>query len=476
MSSAATSARVISEPSTDGGRLLSDEAVPTESLLKAAVEVAVSRTRGPLVLAISGGRDSMSLMHAMARWAPDRLAAVATFDHGTGGYATEAAALVAADARRLGLTVVRERARVQAHSEAGWRAARWQFLERVAKAYRALVATAHTRDDQVETIVMRALRGAGARGLAALAAPSSIVRPWLPVARAEVAAWATATGVPFLEDPMNASRGFQRGRVRHDLLPALEAVHPGFADEVLEIGERAAAWRRDVEALLDASGAVEVRSGVWRVPTATFDGTSDEGSAVQWAALFGRVGVALDARGTRTLVGFSNARKRGSHVQVAGGAVAVCVHIEASDWYEVRAATRPMSAKSRADANEYHWQGVSTQLPSRVGRWRIRRLTPAEARDARDDGAVFGVPVGSSVEIRQWRPGDRISTAGARAGRRLSRYFSDQYIPALDRVGWPVVVVEGVLWCVPKLCRSIAAPHRPGWPDSIWYRCEREFD
>ena len=248
----------------------SDDSVPTAQLLRAALEVALARVPGPLVLAISGGRDSMALMRAVALWAPDRLAAVATFDHGTGGYATAAAALVATDARRLGLTVVRERARTSAQSEAGWRDARWRFLRRVAKAYGARVATAHTRDDQAETIVMRLMRGAGTRGLAALAAPSDIVRPWLPVARAEVAAWATAEGIPFLDDPMNASRQFQRGRVRHELLPALEAVRPGITATMLELGERAAAWRRDLETYVDAMGMRREREGIVRVPAAVF--------------------------------------------------------------------------------------------------------------------------------------------------------------------------------------------------------------
>src|SRR5688572_4731162 len=103
----------------------------------------------------------MALLYATAKWAPERIAAVATFDHGTGVHATEATSLVAAEGRRLGLTVVRERARVTASTEAAWRDARWSFLHRVARAHRARVATAHTRDDQIETVFMRALRGSG---------------------------------------------------------------------------------------------------------------------------------------------------------------------------------------------------------------------------------------------------------------------------------------------------------------------------
>ena len=96
----------------------------TEALLRASLEVALAPVTGPLIVAVSGGRDSMVLLQAMARWAPDRIAAVATFDHGTGPHATEAASLVAAESRRLGLTVVRERSRTPGHSEAAWRTAR----------------------------------------------------------------------------------------------------------------------------------------------------------------------------------------------------------------------------------------------------------------------------------------------------------------------------------------------------------------
>lgn len=459
-----------SRPGVPSNNARLDDPVPTEALLRAALDVALARTPGPLVLAVSGGRDSMALMHAVARWAPDRLAVVATFDHATGGYATDAASLVVAEARRLGLTVVRERARTPERTEAGWRAARWRFLQRVARAYGAHIATAHTRDDQLETIVMRGLRGAGARGLAALAAPSPIVRPWLPVARAEVAAWAVAESVPFLEDPMNLSRRFLRGRVRHDLLPAFERVQPGFADALLAIGERAAAWRRAVDALVDTLGIEEVRAGVLRVPVAPFAATTDEGCAVLWPACLARLGVVLDARGTRALVRFSRNDRRGARVTVAGGASVARVGQGMQEWFELRRPPEPGRPRSGA------WTGAATAVPSRLGAWRFRRLSEHDARRVEADRWCFGVPTHATITIRGWRAGDRIRTAGAAAGRRVARYFSDAHIPALDRAGWPVVLVEGALLCVPGLCRAAAAPHRPGSPDSIWYLCEREHD
>jgi len=463
---------VVTPAAANDGDVTADveDMVPTAAIIRAAVEVAVARANGPLILAISGGRDSMALMSAMARWARQRVAVVATFDHGTGGYATDAAALVAAEARRLGLNVVRERARTPAFGEAAWREARWAFLRRVARAYTARVVTAHTRDDQAETIVMRALRGAGARGLAALAAPSDIVRPWLPVSRAEVTAWAAAEAVPFLEDPMNSSRRFQRGRVRHELLPALEAVDPGITAALLEIGEQAAVWRRGVEHFVDTLGAQRVGTGVLRVPTAAFDRTTDAGRAILWPACFARIGVVLDARGTAELVRFSNSRRRGARVALSGGAMALRVGSdEQQDIFELRRpAVRPPAVVA--------WSGRAEQLPARVGRFRFRRLPPTEARLAADDRWQFGVPVDANVTIRGWQAGDRIFSAGAPAGRRVTRYFSDRRIPQLDRSGWPVVLLDGALLCVPGLCRAHAAPNRPGWPDSIWYRCERESD
>ena len=446
-----------------------DDSLLPAVLLRASLEVALRPVESPLVIAVSGGRDSMALMHAVDRWAPGRLAAVATFDHGTGTYATDAASLVAASARRLGLTVVRERARQPARSEAAWRDARWRFLRRVARAFGAQVATAHTRDDQVETVVMRLMRGAGARGLASLAAPSGIVRPWLSVSRAEVAAWVDPESLAFLEDPMNASRAFQRGRVRHDLLPACERVRPGFSSEMVALGERAAAWRRDLDAFVSTLGIARVREGELRVPVDPFDATTEAGRAVLWPACFARLGVVLDARGTRELSRFSTVRRRGAHVTLAGGAVVLRMGSGAQEWFEVR---RPVATRSK----EWSWTGAAHQVPPRLGAWRFHRLSAAAARADANDQAVFGLPVDAQVVVRNWHAGDRIQTLGAPAGRRVTRYFSDAHVPVLDRSGWPVVLVEGALLCVPGLCRSLAAPYRPGWPDSIWYRCEREPD
>ena len=145
------------------------------------IESAVRRaaTGRRLVLAVSGGRDSMVLLHACARVAPRSVQVVATFDHGTGPAASRAATLVAQEGARLGFPVVLGHAATVGASESEWRDARHAFLGDVARRVGGDVTTAHTRDDQLETVVMRILRDSGARGIAGLYATSATVRPLL---------------------------------------------------------------------------------------------------------------------------------------------------------------------------------------------------------------------------------------------------------------------------------------------------------
>ncbi len=451
---------------------------PPDALLQASLEVAMAAVVGPLVLAVSGGRDSMVLLQAMARWAPERIAAVATFDHGTGTYATDAASLVAAESRRLGHHVVRVRSRTTGQSEAAWRAARWDFLDRIARAFKARVATAHTRDDQLETVVMRLMRGAGARGMAALAAPSSVVRPWLGVSRAELAGWAALEKVAYLEDPMNVSRTFLRGRVRHELLPALEAATPGFSDEMLAIADRAASWRREVERHVETIG-VAVSPSRERVscPAAALESTSLEGRSVLWPAICARAGVTLDAKGTRELVKFTTGSRRGSNTRVSGGAIVLRRGAASGEPPGDRFEVRRVSSRRPRDGSRA-WSGVSDALPPRFGRFRWRRLhtAPPPGGIAEQDLWTMGLPRGEQVALRVWTAGDRIRSPGAPAGRRVTRYFSESHVPALDRPTWPVLLVDNEPMWVPGVCRGLAAPSRPGRPELIWYRCEPEFD
>lgn len=412
---------------------------------------------GPVVLAVSGGMDSMALLHlAAASRAGAQVAAVATFDHGTGPAAASAAALVQREAARLGF-VVECGIGAPARSESAWRDARWRFLRKVAESYGARVATAHTFDDHVETICMRILRGSGARGLAGLLVEGSVVRPLIGVRRATLAAWAAEARVPFAEDPTNRSRDFLRNRIRLDLLPAIDAVNPGFRDELAAIGEAAAVLRREVE---DFTAALPARVGhelltISRVALAPFDRPA---LGLIWPALAARAGFVLDRRGTDRLVAFTSMDTRtGARVQLAGG---VEVIARRADWLVRRSPAKGTRLVALAD-------GIG------VGGWTFRSVTSEGPLG--DDPSRADLPKGVSLEVRSWQPGDRMRRAHDGASRRVKRFLSDARIVGPERRGWPVVIAGGEIVWIPGVSRSDAAADRSGGP-AVRFVCERATD
>jgi len=413
-----------------------------------------------VVLAVSGGRDSMSLLHAAAARAGNgRIACVATFDHATGVHSARAAALVMRVAGELGLEAISARARTTGRSEADWRAQRWSFLRTVARERDAQVATAHTRDDQIETVLMRAMRGAGARGLAALEArpgdselhPHAIVRPLLSCSRARVAAYAARAGLEWMEDPSNARADHLRNRIRHDLLPALTRAKPSLPAELLSIGRRAAELRGQVERFVDRELPVEVRDGAILIARDILLRYDAQELALLWPAIVARVGATLDRRGTERLVAFTTIERHGARIQLSGGFEAVS-HRGVLIVRKVDAAA-PDGAR-----------GLSAGV--QVGSFRF---------DARDEDVVSlwsaELPVGRRLTVRAWHPGDRMVPAGGDA-RRVKGLLRDAGIDAASRSAWPVVLADDEIVWVPGVRRSSAASARSGRP-VVTYHCER---
>jgi tRNA(Ile)-lysidine synthase len=408
-----------------------------------------------IVLAVSGGRDSMVLLDAFVRSAPEAIAAVATFDHRTGDHAAAAMDHVVGLCTDLGLRVYTGRAEQALSGEAALRDARWRFLRGVASAEAAVVATAHTRDDNVETILMRIMRGTGARGLAALYAPSSVVRPILDVSRDDVARYALENGVRWIEDPSNESRAFFRNRVRHEILPALRRVRPSLDAELLEIARRAAAIRRAFDDIASTL-ATEANDGSFSVAATPLADYDPETLRALWPALAARAGIVLDARGTAGLARFTRESRAGARMQLSGGIDVLRRH----DDFVLR--TVPAA--------------VSEAVPLRAGlQWGRWRFTVDRAR-ARDESSGRGwsavLPATEQLLVREWRPGDRMHGAGDAAPRRVKRFLRDAGLVGPERTGWPVVVCgEEVVW-IPGVRRSDAATVRSGRPEAV-YVCER---
>jgi tRNA(Ile)-lysidine synthase len=274
------------------------------------------------LLAVSGGMDSMVLLHAARAVRPAAAVIVATFDHASGQHAAAAVDLVQRVAMTDGVPIVIGRGTPRSRpSEAGWRSDRMSFLRAAAREHCAVISTAHTRDDQVETVLFREMRGAGPRGLAGLAADSGILRPILTVARRDVSDYARAAGVEWVDDPTNLDTSFSRNRIRRDLIPAMRAAHPDIDDDLFRLGARAARWRSDLDAYLQARIRFDVDRELetLEVSRESLHGFADDALGILWPALLGRLGVAADWRGTQRLVAFTTRGRTGQRIQLSGG-------------------------------------------------------------------------------------------------------------------------------------------------------------
>ena len=193
----------------------------------------------PLLVACSGGPDSIATLIAVARSHAGPVT-VAWFDHAMRSPEEVAGegAVVRGVAGDLGVPMIEGRATTVPRGEAAARTARYRWLARAAvKAGAAACVTGHTRDDQAETVLLRLVRGTGARGAAGMApdapwpvampsaAAQRLLRPLLDVSRDKVEAYLDALGVTAAHDPSNESREYARNRIRLDVLPALAGVN-----------------------------------------------------------------------------------------------------------------------------------------------------------------------------------------------------------------------------------------------------------
>lgn len=242
-----------------------------------------ARAAAVVAVACSGGRDSMALLDVAARWASDRSVRVVALHvhHGLSAGADDWEAHVArwcSERAARGGDVGFRSKRVQlvpkkgASLEAQARDARYAALAELARAVDAgCVLLAHHLDDQAETFLLQALRGAGPRGLSAMPARRQALgvtwlRPWLGCERALIEAHVHGRGIAYVEDDSNTSLRFARNRLRHEVLPLLERASPGAARMLARsaglVQEAAAcqsqrAWD-DLERVRDPCGGLDV--------------------------------------------------------------------------------------------------------------------------------------------------------------------------------------------------------------------------
>ena len=420
---------------------------------------------GPVLLAVSGGPDSVALLLGTAEVAaalhlqPE----VACVDHGLRPESQGEVRGVGALAATLGLPFHAIAAPVARGpgAEARARATRYEALERARAERRCRwIATAHTASDQAETLVMRLLRGtsvAGARGIHA--ARGAVLRPMLGVTRAQVMAFLQERGAGqgLADDPMNRDPTFLRTRVREGVLPALAAAAQEDPGEVVGRLARFAAFAAEDEALL--AGLAADALARLRLPGAP--GSLDAAGllglhpAVRRRALAGwlrEVGLSVDAARLERLeqalrTGRPADLGRRRQVKVAGGALRL---VGASG-----AGGPPFSALLEPGRPVSHPESGQLVALDRAPLQGASALLPLERLPDRP------------LELRTRRPGDRVASGGRR--RKLQDALVDLKVPGERRDLVPLVAEAGgdVVWIVGYW------PRKAGDARSEWYLSAR---
>jgi tRNA(Ile)-lysidine synthase len=432
-----------------------------------------------VLVGVSGGPDSVALLHALALLrAEHRLElTVCHVHHGLRPEADRDAAFVEALAARLGCPVRVARVHVPRgpgrSPEEAARLARHAALARVADAVGAgRIALGHTADDQAETVLMRVLEGAGPRGLAGIPARRGrLVRPLLGVDRAAVLAHLAAHGLEAVDDATNRDPKFLRNRVRHEILPFLAAQMGPRAPAALRRLARAS--REAVEAL-DAvarsrlAGHLAPTPVGWRLALAALDELPPGAVkatvrlAVVEVAARDRLGSGLRAAHQDALAALLRAAP-GARVRLPG---AVVVERGRDALWILRPppvpTSTPLAVPGQAPAGELLHVAATIGAPAPD-----RPADPAS--EAWFDAAALGLgpdagaPPAASLVVRPRRPGERMVPFGGAGPVRLVRLLAAAGVPRLARARWPVLArVDGggddeVLWLV-GVRRAAAAP------------------
>ena len=396
-------------------------------------------------VAFSGGADSTALLAALAQLKrpPLRLRAVHV-DHRLHPHSSSWAAHCRRVARALGVPLrVRTAnvARARGESlEAAARAARYGLLATALAPHEALL-TAHHQDDQLETVLLQLLRGAGVAGIAAMPALAAfargrLVRPLLPWSRAELSAWVRSQGLEWIEDPGNSELRLDRNYLRARVLPLIRERWPAAAATVA----RAARHAAEAQRLLDAVGAADAAR-----------------------ASFGAM---LSAQRLRTLPPERRRNALRFWITAAGHLAPPASRLEeiAGPLLQARADAQPC----------VRWEGALLQrqsdllslraAPGSTGRleelswpWRRRRTCALPGcggkltlkRDARGPLDLDALP--AMLTIRARRGGERLRPVRAGPRRALKSLLQEARVPVAERARLPLIFAAETLIAVAGL-------------------------
>ncbi|MBI5191069.1 MAG: tRNA lysidine(34) synthetase TilS [Nitrospirae bacterium] len=409
-----------------------------------------------VVVAVSGGPDSVAMLRVLAGLAPElgiRLT-VAHFDHGFRPESASEAEFVAGLAKGLGIPCVVERSDLKErlrlapeNKQAAARRARYDFLYRVADDHGAhRIAVGHTADDQAETWLMREVRGSGMAGLASRPPVSGrVVRPLIGASRADIEAYIAEHNIPFVTDPSNLMPVYLRNRLRLEVMPILKDINP----RVVEAVGQAADILREEDRFLDAYTEDLLRTvmslapdGVCRIELAAFSGLP---LAIKRRALrlavrrvkgdllglsFGHVAEAVESITTGG-TGRGVDMPGGVRVERSYGHLLVYMPEKTGGGYSV-----PLPVPGRVVV-----EGAGIEVEARI-------LGEGEAAPDDANSSVFDMDkLSGELVVRNKVPGDFFCPVGMEGKKKLKEFFIDMKLPRLVRERTPILVCgDDIVW------------------------------
>jgi len=408
-------------------------------------------------IAVSGGADSVALLRAMLELRDELgvVLSVVHFNHGIRGAEADAdAQFVARLSKEHRLPINQSSGDVpffakkwKLSTEAAARRLRYELFRTViADGSVHKIATAHTRDDQAETVLLRLIRGAGSRGLGGIhpvlkVDDGAIIRPMLEVSRQEVESYLKSIGQSWREDSTNTDIKSSRNRVRHQLLPLLERDYNANIREVLS---EAAEVARDEDALLAeltdrvAKDAIQLQDKSAVVLLSESQSVALQRRLLRLAAE--RLGLQLDFQHSQQVLGLLR-KNKGIEIELPNG------------WLARRIDTDDVEL-ARAENTQPSDYEYAVTIPGEVQIVPVRtlvRLTIVRGEQSREmynpasllDASRLSQP----LVLRNWRPGDRMQPLNRGSEEKLKRLFQEKKIPASDRPHWPVLVSsDRIVW------------------------------
>lgn len=414
-------------------------------------------------VAVSGGPDSVLLLNFLHKLSRDMgfTVAVVHFNHHLRGPESDGdAKFVRGQAHELGLPFLLGEARVAEEArkrhrnlEATARELRYRFFLGLVRQGRVdQVATAHTMDDQAETVLINLLRGTGTKGLGGIhpKVEGKILRPFLSLTRSEVESALQEQKLPFRVDSTNLDPGFRRNKIRHSLLPLLEREYNPEVKRLLSgLSDRA----RDEEAYLEQQAREQ--AGAWRVR---------EGGAERIPRrLLADLPIALARRVLRQAV-----------QEVTGSLQGISYrHLEALREFALKSQSgrKLLLPRGLEARTEFDWLILSSRkkesavavfahpaaFPGTISVAEIGRLFTLKMVDSKEIPRDYNRGVWPELDpqtlparlvFRNWREGDRYCPAGHRKSVRVKELFRRNKVPRDERSLWPVLDSERGVVCV----------------------------